>query len=151
MPLRRAIQARSHVPSPLSVILRRRHDVPDGSRWRTWRNTKVDGVKPLFVVFETAATTFTVSPKWKCGTRFVTSYSALGSATSSSKVSFRYTLTSLTATVWRPRSTTVQSWGDNLTTRHPRPPPRPRTSPAAWAIRPPTGSPPGLNTPPALV
>src|SRR5438309_9400420 len=100
MPLRRAIQARSHVPSPLSVILRRRHDVPDGSRWRTWRNMKVDGVKPLFVVFETAATTFTVSPKWKCGTRFVNTYRGLGQATSTDTVSIRFSLYSMPEPVW---------------------------------------------------
>src|SRR5207302_7938409 len=113
------IQLRSYVPSPLSVIFRRRQLVPLIAACRTCRNTKLGGVNPELVVLATAATTFTMSPSRNRGTRLATSNSAAGSVTSTSSVSLRYTFTSVTVTVWRLASTTVQSCGESCTTHQP--------------------------------
>src|SRR5205823_3500510 len=119
IPVRRAIQLRPYVPSPLSVIFRRRQLVPLIAACRTCRYRKLGGVNPELVVLVTAATTFTVSPSRNRGTRLVTSNRAAGSVTSTSSVSLRYTFTSVTVTVWRLASTTVPSWGESWSTRQP--------------------------------
>src|SRR6059058_5487909 len=90
-------------------------------------------------------------PSRNRGTRLGTSNRAAGSVTSTSSVSLRYTFTSVTVTVWRLASTTVQSWGESWSTRQPWDLESSRTSTACWVIRSANGLAVGLNTPSALV